>query len=94
MSLSGRKPLTLNVFQIYVYNEKIVNGYLQPNLVDLCAAVADLDDKVKRKETAPLQSSAKIRSLLIHATTSCFLYLRTRTPMLFTLQKYRWEHSP
>ncbi|XP_015276875.1 PREDICTED: nuclear pore complex protein Nup93 [Gekko japonicus] len=31
--------------QIYIYNEKIVNGYLQPNLVDLCAAVAELDDK-------------------------------------------------
>ncbi|XP_062817670.1 nuclear pore complex protein Nup93 isoform X2 [Anolis carolinensis] len=31
--------------QIYVYNEKIVNGHLQPNLVDLCAAVAELDDK-------------------------------------------------
>ncbi|KAJ7312147.1 hypothetical protein JRQ81_006491 [Phrynocephalus forsythii] len=31
--------------QIYVYNEKIVNGHLQPNLVDLCASVAELDDK-------------------------------------------------
>uniref|UniRef100_A0A8C6XJV9 Nuclear pore complex protein Nup93 n=1 Tax=Naja naja TaxID=35670 RepID=A0A8C6XJV9_NAJNA len=31
--------------QIYMYNEKIVNGHLQPNLVDLCAAVAELDDK-------------------------------------------------
>ncbi|NWX92033.1 NUP93 protein, partial [Nothoprocta ornata] len=31
--------------QIYIYNEKIVNGHLQPNLVDLCAAVAELDDK-------------------------------------------------
>lgn len=34
------------MFQIYIYNEKIVNGHLQPNLVDLCAAVAELDDKV------------------------------------------------
>ena len=33
-------------FQIYIYNEKIVNGHLQPNLVDLCASVAELDDKV------------------------------------------------
>uniref|UniRef100_A0A8B9J127 Nuclear pore complex protein Nup93 n=1 Tax=Amazona collaria TaxID=241587 RepID=A0A8B9J127_9PSIT len=32
--------------QIYIYNEKIVNEYLQPILVDLCAAVAELDDKV------------------------------------------------
>ncbi|XP_074067371.1 nuclear pore complex protein Nup93 isoform X3 [Macrotis lagotis] len=31
--------------QIYIYNEKIVNGHLQPNLVDLCAAVAEMDDK-------------------------------------------------
>ncbi|EPY77110.1 nuclear pore complex protein Nup93 [Camelus ferus] len=31
--------------QIYIYNEKIVNGHLQPNLVDLCASVAELDDK-------------------------------------------------
>ncbi|XP_069496428.1 nuclear pore complex protein Nup93 isoform X1 [Ambystoma mexicanum] len=32
--------------QIYVYNEKIVNGHLQPNLVDLCTSVAErLDDK-------------------------------------------------
>lgn len=38
--------LAFNMFQIYIYNEKIVNGHLQPNLVDLCAAVAELDDKV------------------------------------------------
>uniref|UniRef100_A0A8C7LQA7 Nuclear pore complex protein Nup93 n=1 Tax=Oncorhynchus mykiss TaxID=8022 RepID=A0A8C7LQA7_ONCMY len=32
--------------QIYVFNEKIVNGHVQPNLGDLCASVADsLDDK-------------------------------------------------
>uniref|UniRef100_H1A5C8 Nuclear pore complex protein Nup93 n=1 Tax=Taeniopygia guttata TaxID=59729 RepID=H1A5C8_TAEGU len=31
--------------QIYIYNEKIVNGHLQPSLVDLCAATAGLDDK-------------------------------------------------
>ncbi|XP_077842298.1 nuclear pore complex protein Nup93 isoform X8 [Macaca mulatta] len=31
--------------QIYIYNEKIVNGHLQPNLVDLCSSVAELDDK-------------------------------------------------
>uniref|UniRef100_A0AAY4EN79 Nuclear pore complex protein Nup93 n=1 Tax=Denticeps clupeoides TaxID=299321 RepID=A0AAY4EN79_9TELE len=31
---------------IYVFNEKIVNGHIQPNLGDLCASVADsLDDK-------------------------------------------------
>lgn len=34
------------LFQIYIYNEKIVNGHLQPNLVELCASVAELDDKV------------------------------------------------
>lgn len=38
--------LAFNVFQIYIYNEKIVNRHLQPNLVDLCAAVVELDDKV------------------------------------------------
>ncbi|XP_023492794.2 nuclear pore complex protein Nup93 isoform X4 [Equus caballus] len=31
--------------QIYIYNEKIVNGHLQPTLVDLCASIAELDDK-------------------------------------------------
>ncbi|XP_075045076.1 nuclear pore complex protein Nup93 isoform X2 [Mixophyes fleayi] len=32
--------------QIYVYNEKVVSGHLQPNLVDLCVTVAErLDDK-------------------------------------------------
>ncbi|KAJ0069582.1 hypothetical protein NL108_010406, partial [Boleophthalmus pectinirostris] len=32
--------------QIYIFNEKIVNGHIQPNLGDLCAAVAEsLDDK-------------------------------------------------
>ncbi|XP_015224134.1 nuclear pore complex protein Nup93 isoform X3 [Lepisosteus oculatus] len=32
--------------QIYVYNEKIMSGHLQPSLGDLCASVADsLDDK-------------------------------------------------
>ncbi|XP_041077970.1 nuclear pore complex protein Nup93 isoform X3 [Polyodon spathula] len=32
--------------QIYVFNEKIVNGHLQPSLGDLCASVAErLDDK-------------------------------------------------
>ncbi|XP_077371741.1 nuclear pore complex protein Nup93 isoform X2 [Festucalex cinctus] len=32
--------------QIYIFNEKIVNGRIQPNLGDLCASVAEsLDDK-------------------------------------------------
>ncbi|KAM4619080.1 LOW QUALITY PROTEIN: nuclear pore complex protein Nup93 [Polymixia lowei] len=32
--------------QIYVFNEKIVSGHVQPNLGDLCASVAEsLDDK-------------------------------------------------
>uniref|UniRef100_A0AAQ5X4H3 Nuclear pore complex protein Nup93 n=1 Tax=Amphiprion ocellaris TaxID=80972 RepID=A0AAQ5X4H3_AMPOC len=32
--------------KIYIFNEKIVNGHIQPNLGDLCASVADsLDDK-------------------------------------------------
>ncbi|KAI4873856.1 hypothetical protein NFI96_012985 [Prochilodus magdalenae] len=32
--------------QIYIFNEKIVNGHVQPSLGDLCASVADsLDDK-------------------------------------------------
>ncbi|KAF3854483.1 hypothetical protein F7725_022538 [Dissostichus mawsoni] len=32
--------------QIYIFNEKIVNGHIQPNLGDLCASVAEsLDDK-------------------------------------------------
>ncbi|KAJ7415360.1 Nuclear pore complex protein Nup93 [Pitangus sulphuratus] len=39
----GRANEDLSV--IYIYNEKIVNGHLQPNLVDLCAATAGLDDK-------------------------------------------------
>lgn len=37
-------PLT----QIYIFNEKIVNSHIQPNLGDLCASVAEsLDDKVR-----------------------------------------------
>lgn len=35
------------LFQIYIYNEKIVSGHLQPNLVDLCSSVAEMDDKVE-----------------------------------------------
>ncbi|XP_042196200.1 nuclear pore complex protein Nup93 isoform X1 [Callorhinchus milii] len=32
--------------QIFIYNEKIVNGHLQPNLGDICSTVAEcLDDK-------------------------------------------------
>ncbi|KAM9753111.1 nuclear pore complex protein Nup93 isoform 2-T2 [Menidia menidia] len=32
--------------QIYIFNEKIVNGHIQPNLGDLCASAAEsLDDK-------------------------------------------------
>ncbi|XP_056137865.1 nuclear pore complex protein Nup93 isoform X2 [Lampris incognitus] len=32
--------------QIYIFNEKIVNGHIQPSLGDLCASVAEsLDDK-------------------------------------------------
>lgn len=38
--------LCFSLLQIYIYNEKVVNGHLQPNLVDLCASVAELDDKV------------------------------------------------
>lgn len=38
--------LLCSSFQIYIYNEKIVNGHLQPNLLDLCASVTELDDKV------------------------------------------------
>ncbi|RXM33030.1 Nuclear pore complex protein Nup93 [Acipenser ruthenus] len=36
--------------QIYVFNEKIVNGHLQPSLGDLCASVAErLDDKPQQE---------------------------------------------
>ncbi|MGH0132388.1 UNVERIFIED_CONTAM: hypothetical protein FKN15_049214, partial [Acipenser sinensis] len=36
--------------QIYVFNEKIVNGHLQPSLGDLCASVAErLDDKPRQE---------------------------------------------
>lgn len=39
-------PLLL--LQIYIFNEKIVNGHIQPSLGDLCASVAEsLDDKVR-----------------------------------------------
>lgn len=38
----------LFLLQIYVFNEKIVSGHIQPNLGDLCASVAEsLDDKVR-----------------------------------------------
>lgn len=38
----------LPLIQIYIFNEKIVNGHIQPNLGDLCASVAEsLDDKVR-----------------------------------------------
>lgn len=39
----------LPLLQIYIFNEKIVNGHIQPNLGDLCASVAEsLDDKVRK----------------------------------------------
>lgn len=39
------------LLQIYIYNEKVVNEQLQPNLGDLCSTVAEsLDDKVQRHE--------------------------------------------
>lgn len=38
---------THSFVQIYIFNEKIVNGHIQPNLGDLCSSVAEsLDDKV------------------------------------------------
>lgn len=47
--LHAIKPFSVFFFflQIYIFNEKIVNEHLQPNLGDFCASVAeDLDDKV------------------------------------------------
>uniref|UniRef100_A0A665TNK9 Nuclear pore complex protein Nup93 n=1 Tax=Echeneis naucrates TaxID=173247 RepID=A0A665TNK9_ECHNA len=39
-------PVFYHLPQIYIFNEKIVNGHIQPNLGDLCASVAEsLDDK-------------------------------------------------
>uniref|UniRef100_A0A2K5F2Q1 Nuclear pore complex protein Nup93 n=1 Tax=Aotus nancymaae TaxID=37293 RepID=A0A2K5F2Q1_AOTNA len=47
--------------QIYIYNEKIVNGHLQPNLVDLCASIAELDNKnisdIPRNQGRPFSTS-------------------------------------
>lgn len=41
-------PLSPPLPQIYIFNEKIVNSHIQPNLGDLCASVAEsLDDKVR-----------------------------------------------
>lgn len=41
--------ISILLLQIYIFNEKIVNGHIQPNLGDLCASVADsLDDKVRK----------------------------------------------
>uniref|UniRef100_A0A8C9G4S3 Nuclear pore complex protein Nup93 n=1 Tax=Pavo cristatus TaxID=9049 RepID=A0A8C9G4S3_PAVCR len=58
------------VFQIYIYNEKIVNRHLQPNLVDLCAAVAELDDKV-----LPItQQCPPVTSLSVHIFVLLFSY--------------------
>uniref|UniRef100_A0AAR2JWR5 Nuclear pore complex protein Nup93 n=1 Tax=Pygocentrus nattereri TaxID=42514 RepID=A0AAR2JWR5_PYGNA len=54
-SVCGPPPLCMKVcmrallsfHQIYIFNEKMVNGHVQPSLGDLCASVADsLDDKV------------------------------------------------
>ncbi|KAM9510356.1 nuclear pore complex protein Nup93-like [Guaruba guarouba] len=53
--------LTFNMFQICIYNEKIVNEYLQPNLVDLCAAVAELDDKLSNGS----QSNCLLEKLML-----------------------------
>ena len=41
--------------QIYIFNEKIVNGHIQPNLGDLCASVVEsIDDKVGAAARTPL----------------------------------------
>uniref|UniRef100_A0A7N6FDG1 Nuclear pore complex protein Nup93 n=1 Tax=Anabas testudineus TaxID=64144 RepID=A0A7N6FDG1_ANATE len=41
-----RKFIFTEKESIYIFNEKIVNGHIQPNLGDLCASVAEsLDDK-------------------------------------------------
>ncbi|XP_078214361.1 nuclear pore complex protein Nup93 isoform X4 [Callithrix jacchus] len=55
--------------QIYIYNEKIVNGHLQPNLVDLCASVAELDDKTEFRCCYP-GWSAMARSRLTATSAS------------------------
>ncbi|OXB54209.1 hypothetical protein ASZ78_013970, partial [Callipepla squamata] len=47
--------------QIYIYNEKIVNRHLQPNLVDLCAAVGELDDKNISEMWAMVKQMTSVR---------------------------------
>nr|XP_033796644.1 nuclear pore complex protein Nup93 isoform X3 [Geotrypetes seraphini] len=62
--------------QICIYNEKIVNGNLQPNLIDLCVSVAE---KLNDKNISELWSMVKQMTdiLLVPATDT----LKTRCSM-------------
>ncbi|XP_078067157.1 nuclear pore complex protein Nup93 [Mustelus asterias] len=62
--------------QIYVYNEKVVNGHLQPSLGDLCSTVAEsLDDKNVSELWAMVKQMTDV--LLVPATDA----LKSRTSL-------------
>ncbi|KAH0619479.1 hypothetical protein JD844_000134 [Phrynosoma platyrhinos] len=70
--------------QIYVYNEKIVNGHLQPNLVDLCTAVAELDDKNISDLWAMVKQMTDV--LLVPASDALKVRTSTEVQMEFVRQ--------
>ncbi|KAK7891154.1 hypothetical protein WMY93_023117 [Mugilogobius chulae] len=73
--------------QIYIFNEKIVNGHIQPNLGDLCAAVAEsLDDK----NVSDLWSMVKQMTDVLLVPASDTLKSRTSVEMQLAFVK---KHS-
>ncbi|XP_029464579.1 nuclear pore complex protein Nup93 [Rhinatrema bivittatum] len=71
--------------QIYVYNEKIVNGNLQPNLIDLCVSVAErLDDKNISELWGMVKQMTDV--LLVPATDTLKRRCNMETQMAFVQQ--------
>nr|CAH65398.1 hypothetical protein RCJMB04_28g18 [Gallus gallus] len=74
--------------QIYIYNEKIVNRHLQPNLVDLCAAVAELDDKNISEMWAMVKQMTSVR--LVSASDVLNVRTNLEVRMEFVRQALRY----
>ncbi|XP_040266139.1 nuclear pore complex protein Nup93 [Bufo bufo] len=75
--------------QIYVYNEKVVSGNLKPNLVDLCAAVAEkLDDKNVSDVWAMVKQMTDV--LLVPASDTMKSRCSVQMQMAFVRQALRF----
>lgn len=73
--------LLCSFFQIYIYNEKIVNGHLQPNLLDLCASVTELDDKV-----APIASQGDTWGRVSDGISSLLIWQKCAREKFYALE--------